>query len=89
MIIRITVDQTLPDLSARIGRETLSRVLKITNPSDTNVDGWLKVGSPFGPVYALTPVEESSVQPDILYVSPGVKTRFYPERDSIEISAAE
>lgn len=88
MVIRIAVDQTLTDLSARIGRETLGRILKITSPSDTNVDVWRKVGTPFGPAYALTPVDESSVLPDVLYVSPGVKARFYPERDTIKIPVA-
>lgn len=88
MVIRISVDRSLPDLSARIGRETLGRILKITSPTDTNVDAWRKVGTPFGPAYALTPVEEASVQPDVLYVSPGVKSRFYAERDSLEIPMA-
>ena len=89
MLIRITVDQSLPDLSARIGHETLGRILKITSPSDTNSDVWRRVGSPFGPSYELTTVDETSVQPDVLYVSIGVKSQFYAERDMLKIPAAD
>ncbi len=88
MIIQITVDSALPDLSAHIGRDTFGRILQITRPKDTNLDLWRRVGSPFGAAYALHLVDESSVHPNVLYVSPGVKTLFYPTRSELNIPEA-
>jgi hypothetical protein len=87
MILHIALDNSLPDLSAVIRRDTLAAILKITSPGEKDVAAWRRVGSPFGEAhYALNPSSAAEITSDVLYVSPGVKKASYPNTGLLQIA---
>jgi len=84
MKIKITVDASLADNSAKMHRNTWKKIKEASSTPDCWPDeASIVVGPTFQPLYALNIVE--SLEEDVLAVSQGVKDKVYSNTESLEV----